>query len=150
MDVHGQGEVPHEAADDGELLVVLFTEHCSCWAQDLKELENDGAYSFEMTGPGSPAEVPGKQIFGDPDGVVGSIEFRGGGREHDIYAKATAQSEIFLEGGWVVCEVAGAVELQGVQEYGYYHGSVCSGYFPGGTDKGCMAFMQSSHGGNED
>src|ERR1700677_1693523 len=43
-------EVGGHPADDGELLEVLFAEHCDVRLDDVEELGDDGCHAFEMSG----------------------------------------------------------------------------------------------------
>ena len=43
-------EVGHHAADDGELLEVLFAEHCDVGLDDVEELRDYGGHAFEVSG----------------------------------------------------------------------------------------------------
>ena len=149
MDVYGQGEVAHEAPDDGELLVVLFSEDGRCRAQDLEEFENCGAHSLEVTGAGGSAEVSGEEGLPDHDGMVGRVEFRGGRSEHRVHTQLFTEGEICLKGARVVCQIAWPVELQGIEKDGSQDRAIFVRYFSGCPDEGGMSIVQGSHGGNQ-
>jgi len=143
---HGDVQVPDHAANDLELLKVLFAEVGPLGLDDVKELEHHGTDPPEVPRPRRAAQVGAKPGFFHEGGGVGGVHGRGVGGEDQVgfqtLQKVLVPDQIPGVGG----QVLPGAELEGVDEDGYHRRGVFSSAAP---HQGQVPFVEKSHGGHQ-
>lgn len=111
-----EGEISDHTANDGQLLVVLFSKDSEVGLDEVEEFENDGANAVEVTGAAGSAEMRSELFLKHLDGVVFGVKICGSGVKDMIHPLLTAFFEIGSECLRVILQVFWSVELQRIDK----------------------------------
>ncbi len=143
-------EITNEAADDGDLLVVLFAEDGVVALDEVEELGDDGADAVEVAGAAGAAEGLGEAGFEKLDAAVRRVEVLGFRGEDHVCAVVAAEAEIFDEGARIFGEIFVGSELQRIDEETDDDVAIRTGDLTCGADEFGMALVEGAHGRHED
>ena len=83
-DLHGDVQIPDQAADDRQLLRILFSEDRHIGQHHVEQLGDHRYHTVEMTGPTASTQASGEPPFDDCDGSIRGIHGAGGGHEEHV------------------------------------------------------------------
>lgn len=150
MQGDGQIEVANEAADDGELLEVLFAKDGIVRLKEIEELRYDGADAIEMARPTGTAELCGEAGLDDLDAAIRVIHLLHRRGEDYVCPCCTAFVQVVIQVAWIAIKIFVGTELEWVDEDAGGNMAMGSGHLAGRFDQGGVPRMQCPHGGNED
>ena len=115
-DRDAQVEIDHQAANDGELLVVLLAEHGEVGFDCRQQLRDHRRHALEVAGAALPLHRR-RERTGDDAGVEPNrVHRRRRRRVHEVDARRPACREVVVDRGRVVREIGCLAELQRVDE----------------------------------
>src|SRR5688572_10856829 len=115
-DLGVEEERASEALDELELLEVLFAEVRTLRAREQEELQHDGQHAVEMPRARGALELEAALALAHAITIAVGIDLLGAGQEDEVAARAAQQGEVRIERARVAGEVAGVVELRGIDE----------------------------------
>jgi len=102
-----------------------------------------------MAGASCSAEMLGQEGFGHENRAVVVVKLAFVRDKGDFDTFSLASSEVLFQRLQIAAEIAGAVELDGVDEDRNDNRSLVPDLFPGFSNEGEMPFMKGSHRWNE-
>ena len=109
-------ESVHEALDEPQLLEVLLAEVRALGSCKQQELQHDRQHAVEMTRPRGALECQRKLVLGHAIAIAVAVDLVRARHEYQVAAGIPHHCEIPFGRARIALEVAGIVELRGIDE----------------------------------
>src|SRR5262249_42331871 len=143
-------EVTYHAADDHQLLKILFTKQSDVRRKNIEQFSDDGANAAKMSGSRFALQRFCKSRFLHRHGPVLSVHLRNTWTKQEIHAGISTEFFVFLLQTWIPIIVTPGFKLQWIYKNTYRDLAPVSGMFPGDTDQFPVRSVQGTHGRNKD
>ncbi len=144
-DLDRQVQVPHEPANDHQLLIILLAENGEVGLNLIEQFGHDQSDAAEHLRSEITFQPQGGAGHGDAGGEAVGIHFSSRRGEHQVTPGAGQQARVFFLLARVFVQVFMGGELRRIDEVGDDDAIGATG---GLTHQGQMAFVQGAHGGN--